>query len=167
MSCFTTSFVFIRLCLQTSLRQGYKWKMGLTSLRSSFPSACRGGTTKDWKWPRHNLLLYMVVCERVPTTIYNKKSLACARLSIFGWKMGFEPTTFGTTIRHSNQLSYIHHMICFQIGDKSNTDFCYFQISALVFSKIGLNLFFLLSSTDYPACSQPSSGARAKWHLGA
>ena len=23
--------------------------------------------------------------------------------------MGFEPTTFGTTIRHSNQLSYTHH----------------------------------------------------------
>ena len=28
-----------------------------------------------------------------------------------GWKMGFEPTTFGTTIRHSNQLSYIHHTV--------------------------------------------------------
>ncbi len=27
-----------------------------------------------------------------------------------GWKMGFEPTTFGTTIRHSNRLSYIHHL---------------------------------------------------------
>ena len=30
--------------------------------------------------------------------------------STFGWKMGFEPTTFGTTIRHSNRLSYIHHV---------------------------------------------------------
>ena len=104
-----------------------------------------------------------------PRVQKNKKMSRCdiSLLRFFGWKMGFEPTTFGTTIRHSNQLSYIHHMICFQIGDKSNTDFCYFQISALVFSKIGLNLFFLLSSTDYPACSQPSSGARAKWHLGA
>ena len=39
--------------------------------------------------------LYMVFCEQVPTTIYNEKSLAVARLSNFGWKMGFEPTTFG------------------------------------------------------------------------
>ena len=53
-----------------------------------------------------------------------------------GWKMGFEPTTFGTTIRHSNQLSYIHHIIRFRIGDKSNTDFCYIQISKAVFRKI-------------------------------
>ena len=28
-----------------------------------------------------------------------------------GWKVGFEPTTLGTTIRYSNQLSYIHHLI--------------------------------------------------------
>ena len=29
-----------------------------------------------------------------------------------GWEVGFEPTTHGTTIRYSNQLSYTHHLIC-------------------------------------------------------
>ena len=27
-----------------------------------------------------------------------------------GWKTGFEPATSGTTIQHSNQLSYIHRL---------------------------------------------------------
>ena len=34
-------------------------------------------------------------------------------LRSFGWKMGFEPTTLGTTILYSNQLSYIHHIDLF------------------------------------------------------
>lgn len=28
-----------------------------------------------------------------------------------GWKIGLEPTTFGTTIRRSDLLSYIHHLL--------------------------------------------------------
>ena len=34
----------------------------------------------------------------------------------FGWKMGFEPTTPGTTIQCSNRLSYIHHVSFQQSG---------------------------------------------------
>ena len=55
-------------------------------------------------------LLRIALCEQAHSAMHNKKSLAVARLSNFGWKMGFEPTTFGTTIRHSNRLSYIHHV---------------------------------------------------------
>lgn len=31
-------------------------------------------------------------------------------LFLFGCQVGLEPTTFGTTIRHSNQLNYWHRV---------------------------------------------------------
>ena len=40
----------------------------------------------------------------------HKKSRLSLQSAFQGWKKGFEPSTFGTTIRHSNQLSYIHHL---------------------------------------------------------
>ena len=102
---------------------------GLTSasLRLSHPLDA-GALPKFESGNATYFLLYIGARTQAFAPIYNKKSLANARLSNFGWKMGFEPTTFGTTIRHSNRLSYIHHIIRFRIGDKSNTDFYYIQI---------------------------------------
>ena len=47
------------------------------------------------------------------------------QVSSLGWIMGLEPTTFGTTIRRSNQLSYIHHVngIFLKCGCKDNINF--------------------------------------------
>jgi hypothetical protein len=60
-----------------------------------------------------------------------------------GWKMGLEPTTFGTTIRRSNRLNYIHrfgvqikpkisisqNIIFYFPGLRSNTIFGLIKIS--------------------------------------
>ncbi len=57
--------------------------------------------------------------------------------------MGFEPTTFGTTIRHSNRLSYIHHLdSASQIGCKCNTLFVSVQIYFAFFILFVENITF-------------------------
>ena len=43
------------------------------------------------------------------------------RLKNMGWVMGFEPTTPGTTIRCSNQLSYTHHIVLREDGTPEGT----------------------------------------------
>ena len=50
--------------------------------------------------------------------------------------MGFEPTTLGTTILYSNRLSYIHHLICFQIGVQIYTLFSSLQNFCRLFFKL-------------------------------
>ena len=51
---------------------------------------------------------------------------------LFGWKKGLEPSTFGTTIRRSNQLSYVHRFTArfFRTACKFNTLFDYCKIFA-------------------------------------
>ncbi len=42
--------------------------------------------------------------------VLSKKTVP-RHFSKMGWQMGLEPTTLGTTIRCSNQLSYCHHLV--------------------------------------------------------
>jgi hypothetical protein len=51
-----------------------------------------------------------------PAAPHQRKKAAVSQQLPPGWKMGLEPTTFGTTIRRSNRLSYIHR---FGVQNKS------------------------------------------------
>ena len=114
------------------------WKMGLTALCLSFPSACRGGATKH-----HSAISYCVTSFVLLAPLY--ASIQGARktkgvdtdtllLRLLGWKMGFEPTTLGTTILYSNRLSYIHHnRLVFRIGVQIYTLFSIMQNFRVIF----------------------------------
>lgn len=47
--------------------------------------------------------LHFVLLSQTKRPAFLLVSFCC-----LGWKIGLEPTTFGTTIRRSNRLSYIH-----------------------------------------------------------
>ena len=52
---------------------------------------------------------YTPVCRSSENKVRAGAMAPALALFIMGWVMGFEPTTPGTTIRCSNQLSYTHH----------------------------------------------------------
>jgi hypothetical protein len=80
---------------------GGRWDWLLRRLKSAslnaFPLCSPQGHYRSLKVSMPLILLLCIaVYEQVPTAMHNKKSLAKARLSNFGWKMGLEPTTLGT-----------------------------------------------------------------------
>ena len=118
--------IFLLRCL------GGRWDWLRHKCRfTPFPSARRGGTSKllRKKLLRSPLLFSIPMPTNKFEARYKKQKDVLRHLlaSLFGWKMGFEPTTLGTTILYSNQLSYIHHLICFQIGVQIYTLFLYLQ----------------------------------------
>ena len=103
------------------------------------PSARRRGTSK----PSQEVVIqlfcfhyhsYKQVCRVIIKT--KGVDFSTPSCFVFGWKMGREPTTLGTTILYSNQLSYIHHLdLISQIGCKYRVFIVSLQIYLQKFSE--------------------------------
>ncbi len=61
---------------------------------------------------------------------------------IFGWEKGLEPSTHGSTIRYSNQLSYTHHVFA------TAKIYIFFKVKRFSQKKILSPLFFSFECTE-------------------
>jgi hypothetical protein len=86
------------------------WKMGLPA------SLCSAGEPGEVSFSKKAFFacgkIVHVFLRMFKQALHAQKNKAAPYGTAFfaGWKMGFEPTTFGTTIRRSNLLNYIHRL---------------------------------------------------------
>lgn len=74
------------------------------------------------------------------------KDIAWDTSHLLGWKKGLEPSTFGTTIRRSNQLSYIHRLTRYKSSTFSkNTNLAMSHTSPLCIGEQLITLTLLTS----------------------
>ena len=79
--------------------------------------------------------------------IIKKTSSDPKRFFVSGWKMGLEPTTFGTTIRRSNQLSYIHR-VCPDLPSEQRANLIHFSIIAKFYPTFSFKIYAGLEIGD-------------------
>ena len=84
-------------------------------------------------------------------------------LRLFGWKMGFEPTTLGTTILYSNQLSYIHRV---DLSPNRCANIRTFFVSPKFYVFIFSKLSKLLRSAHHNLADNKKNSRNARIHIG-